>query len=105
MRQATLDLGVTAEVEEPERPDSQQVRHVPHLNIVEASSKNEPSSGRKEGIRSPKEMANLARAKNSEHIHQYFKQKQNMRIQVERLNQFESLTSLKATKEQIKKKN
>jgi len=101
VRQATLDLGVTAEVEEPERPDSQNVRHVPHLNIVEAttSTKNEPSSGRKEGIRSPKELANLARAKNSEHIQQYYKQKQNMKIQVERPNQFESLTSLKANKE------
>jgi len=61
---------------------------VPQLNIAEAAS---PS------------------AKNSEHIHQYFKQKHNMRNQVDsvavRPNQFESLTSLKATKEQIKKKN
>jgi hypothetical protein len=59
VRQATLDLGVTAEVDEPERPDSQQVRQVPHLNIVEprSSINDEPSSQRKGGIRSPKEMA------------------------------------------------
>lgn len=75
MRQATLDLGVTAEVDEPERADSQLFRNVPHLNIVEGttSNKNEPSSGRKEGVRSPKELASLARAKLSEHIQTYFK--------------------------------
>ena len=81
-KQARLDLGVTAEVDECEKPDSYLMS--PRQNTIDDTTQR--SVGR--------QMRTVVKSKNSEPVQYYYRQKQNLRISVENIA---SLTRQKHT--------